>query len=118
MKLYQLHILCVVNSCPLLTQTFPNSSLPVKSVHTKATALSKQVPPHTHIYLLRIFLSLFLQKRLAEYTALTTALVHFTARREGNYVRRWSGELPPTAEKLLEFHAVLNDVDALQQACV
>ena len=58
MKLYQLHILCVVNSCPLLTQTFPNSSLPVKSVHIKATALSKQVPPHTHICLLRVFLSL------------------------------------------------------------
>ena len=64
------------------------------------------------------FFSPFTQKRLAEYTALTRALVHFSSRKEGNYVRRWSGELPPKAEKLLEFHAVLNDVDVLQQACV
>ena len=58
------------------------------------------------------------QKRLAEFSALTRAVVDFSTREEGNYVRRWSGELSPVAEKLLVHHAILNDIDPLQQTCM
>ena len=34
------------------------------------------------------------------------------------YAQKWNGELPPLAEKLLEHHAVLNDIDSLQQTCM
>ena len=50
-----------------------------------------------------------------DYTALTHWLVSYCAKKDGRYVRRWSGELPPMAEKLLEHHALLNNIDALQQ---
>ena len=49
---------------------------------------------------------------------LTRAVTDFSAREDGNYVRRWSGKLSPMAEKLLECHAMLNDIDELQQACM
>lgn len=56
---------------------------------------------------------------MSEYEALTRFLVNFSAKKQdGGYVRRWSGELPQMAERLLEFHAILNDVDGLQQACM
>ena len=62
--------------------------------------------------------ALSLQKRLAEFSSLTRAVVNFATREEGNYVRRWSGELPPMAEKLLVQHAMLNDIGPLQQTCM
>ena len=68
-----------------------------------------------HTCALYVFMS---QKRLSEFTALTHALVNFTSREDGNYIRRWNGQLSPMAEKLLQHHALLNDVDALQQACM
>ena len=58
------------------------------------------------------------QGRLSQYTALTHALVNFSTREEGAYVRKWSGELPPMVQKLLEHYTVLNDIDALQQTCM
>ena len=58
------------------------------------------------------------QTRLSEYTALTHALVNFTTRKEGAYMRKWSGELSPMAQKFLEHYAVLNDINSLQQTCM
>ena len=59
-----------------------------------------------------------IQIHLLEYAALTHAVVNYNTRKDGTYVRKWSGELLPMAEKLLELHAVLNDVDSLQQTCM
>ena len=57
---------------------------------------------------------------MSDYTALTHWLVSYSAKKDGDgsYARRWSGELPPMAEKLLEHHALLNNIDALQQTCM
>ena len=55
---------------------------------------------------------------MSDYTALTHWLVSFSAKKGDKYERRWSGELPPVAEKLLEHHALLNNIDVLQQTCM
>ena len=59
-----------------------------------------------------------IQTRLSEYAALTHALVNFSTKKDGSYARKWSGELPSNMEKFLEHHAVLNDVDVVQQTCM
>ena len=59
-----------------------------------------------------------IQTHLSEYAALTRALVNFSTKKDGSYVRKWSGELPSNMEKFLEHHAVLNDVDVVQQTCM
>ena len=58
-----------------------------------------------------------IQKRLSELSILICALVNFSAKKDGKYVKRWNGQLLQMAESLLEHHAMLNDVDELQQAC-
>ena len=67
-----------------------------------------------------VFIHLFgiFQTRLSEYTALTHALVNYSTRKEGVYIRKWSGELPSMAQKFLKHYAVLNNVDELQQTCM
>ena len=61
---------------------------------------------------------LLIQARISDYTSLTHWLMSYSAKKDGSYVRRWNGKLPPMAEKLLEHHALLNSVDALQQTCM
>ena len=61
-------------------------------------------------------LYILIQARLSDYAALTDFLVSFSAKKDGKFVKRWSGELLPMAEKLLEHYAVLNNIDALHQA--
>ncbi len=49
---------------------------------------------------------------------LTRALVNQSSRLGRHYSRRWDGQLPPMAEKLLEQHAVVNGLNELHLAAM
>ena len=59
-----------------------------------------------------------MQSCLEEFSELTCAVVNVCTKENGNYIRRWDGDLSPRAEKLLKEYAALNDIDKLSKACM
>ena len=53
---------------------------------------------------------------VSDHQLLAHSLVNSCTKIDGKYIRRWNGELPVEAEKLLDYHALLRNISTLQRA--